>query len=242
MAHGTPDWNITNAAATVFRVDDVGEAAVRLGAIDRFDRRGDVLFMDGFEDGLGKWATNFGGASSIVATTVLYGRSGAWSALMTQDPAGGSFSQMTHYEPFPVLSRMAVEFSYSVPDSTGSVELTVTVYDGVQRTVYDVLLDYQAGHIQYTNSAGVLTTIAGAVVPVAGPALFHTVKLVFDATARVYVRLLVNNQAIDLPLFGAWVQGAANIGRLQVLIQNHGRAGFTDTIYVDDVIITQNEP
>jgi len=54
MAHGTPDWGVTASKKTIYSLHDMGELAVRLGSIVSFDRRGDVIFSDSFQNGLGK--------------------------------------------------------------------------------------------------------------------------------------------------------------------------------------------
>jgi len=55
VAHGTPDWGVTAGARTVYQMTDLGELAVRLGSIVTHDRRGDVIFLEDFEEGMGRW-------------------------------------------------------------------------------------------------------------------------------------------------------------------------------------------
>ena len=56
MAHGAPDWFGTTPQGMVHRVADLAELAARLGSPDVFDRRGNVLFMDSFENGQNNWS------------------------------------------------------------------------------------------------------------------------------------------------------------------------------------------
>jgi len=58
VAHGAPDWWGTEQTSTVHLVQDVGELAARLGSIVTFDRRGNVIWLTSFEDGL--QGTSFG--------------------------------------------------------------------------------------------------------------------------------------------------------------------------------------
>ena len=66
MAGETPDYGRLSAQATVFPVTDLGELAARLGSIVSHDRRGDVIWLDGFEDGLDKWQPTTSGSGAAV--------------------------------------------------------------------------------------------------------------------------------------------------------------------------------
>ena len=65
MAHGHPDYGGAAPLATVYTLQDLAELAARLGSIDVFDRRGNVLLLDDFESGIKKWL--FGGTGSYSA-------------------------------------------------------------------------------------------------------------------------------------------------------------------------------
>ena len=56
MGHGYPDYGTQGPVSTVHSIQDLGELAVRLGSIVTFDRRGNVLWLDGFDSGIGAWS------------------------------------------------------------------------------------------------------------------------------------------------------------------------------------------
>ena len=58
MTHGVQDFGASSGQNSTYGLTDLGELAVRLGSPVSFDRRGDVVMMETFEDGLDAWVTD----------------------------------------------------------------------------------------------------------------------------------------------------------------------------------------
>lgn len=242
MAHGTPDWGSTQGTETTHPVLDVGEAAVRLGSPDRFERLGNVLLIDGFEDGMQRWAATPSGTGAVAAPTPKYSRSGAWSLRLTSGSTAPAYISVVHHEPYPVLGRLGLEWSLLIPGTGSKLTVDLETADGTNVVSSSLVVDWGANIIAYVDNGGSERQLGALVPPAADPTLFHTFKLVLDAAAQAYVRALVDNTSINLGGVAARVAPLAGGAFTNLAFTFVGRVGFNDTLYLDDVILTQNEP
>ena len=242
MAHGKPDYGVTGGAATVYQMSDLGELAARLGSTITFDRRGDVIWWDDFECGLAKWPVSLSGTGAAGALSTIRARNGRSSLLLT----GGSDANRTaiavHAEPFARLSRFGFEWSFNLPLAIDYVKGVIFVYDGVNQTFWEWKWSDTLNAVRYLDGATVLDVTAASVDILNGGTQFSTMKLVVDPSANRYVRGLFNNREIDLDGVSGVQFPDAQAARIVLQIEVHSRAGQNDQVYVDDTILTQNEP
>ncbi len=242
MAHGTPDWGVTAGAVTTYQLTDLGELAVRLGSIVTFDRRGDVIFLDSFEDGFAHWYTDDAGTGSFVALSRAIARHNGLSARLVAGAGAGAWAQIMFQGALAVPARLGVEHSFSFGSTIGGLVLVLYLYDGTNRTLYQVQWDDAANALRYRDADGSLVTFATSVDLMADVALFHTWKLVVNAEDQEYSRLILNAHTYDLSGIPARVTADSRYPSLSTVVNVNGRAGGTSSVYIDDVILTQNEP
>ena len=230
-----------SSQATVHEVTDLGELAVRLGSIDTHDRRGDVIWFDGFEDGLVKWGTSKGGTGSAVDLSIVKARNGLFSARLVAGSDGGRFARIDKTVPFPVLSPMGAEFSFQLQQNIDNLEFIFDLFDGVNVTQYLITWDDVNNNLLYQDSAGVDQVFASDVSLSITATLFHTMKLVVDMEKKVYGRLILDDTSYSLAAIAALAVADVTIPAVRFRVNLIGRAGNNDLIYVEDVILTQNE-
>lgn len=242
MAHGTPDWGVTAGAVTVYQLTDMGELAVRLGSIVTHDRRGDVVWFDGFEDGLSKWSTATFGGGAAVDLSVVRARNGLLSARLVAGSDGAQEARLDKTVPFPAESPMGAEFSFELNQNIDRLELVFDIFDGVNVTQYFITWSDTNNNLLYQDANGDNQVIAASVDLSMVVDLFHTMKLVVDMENQVYARLILDQKQYSLANIAAWRDADTTSPALRVRINNFGRSGSNDVVRVDDVIITQNEP
>ena len=242
MVHGTRDWGITAGAATTYRLTDLAELAARLGSPVTHDRQGDVIFMDNFEDGLGKWEAASDGGGDSVGLSAARARSGWLSALLTSGSGAGRYAQIYRGVNLPVLSGLGVELSFSVPVALETLKLQLHILDGPNRYRFEVPYDDANNRLDRLNAAGGLTTVASGLVLAGWGRMFHTVKLVGDTLNGTYGRLIMNDTKHDLEEAEAFSGADSGDPRLELTVTLTGRSGYNDAVHIDDVIATQNEP
>lgn len=242
MAHGTPDWGVTAGAQTIFQLTDLGELAARLGSPITHDRRGDVIWWDDFEWSLNKWSTSLFGTGAAVALSTARARNGQTSALLTGGSDGGRAAQLTHYSPFVTLGRLGGEISFSLGGTIDEVGVILYVYTGSQLQQYQVEWDDATNTWRYLSAPATFTALTPTRDLLAVASLFHTMKLVIDAEAGEYVRLLADDITFDLSGASGVVSANAAAPAVAISPYINSRGGSNDTVYMDDAILTQNEP
>jgi len=259
---GLPDYAVRKPVGAVpvgpvYTSTDIAELAARLGSINTFDRRGNVIFLDDFENGLSKWRPWQSAAGHQISLSNERARSGAVSVKLATDPAFvAGDAWIEHHMTFPTISKLGVEFSFSLGLEAGALQvgeiyLEIDAYDGVNASniyvswISTPALGVGGGIWQYYGSDGAYHDLGIISRFDIGHWFytFNTVKMVFDLATTKYARLLVNSashniSSLDYNKFG----DIGTAPRLTVNIGIH-RVGIPDaTMYADDVIITQNEP
>ncbi len=242
MSHGTPDFGATSGQATSYQLTDLAELAVRLGSIVSFDRRGDVVYLEDFENGLGSWTAVAFGAGSAAGLTRVHRRSGGFGALLEAGAPAGAFAQISREIPLPAVSKVGVAAFMSWDSDAGSIDLFVEVCRGDRLFSGAVRYDVSADTIAILNSAGGYTTIASAVYLAQYIDTFTALKLVIDVETGKYVRAIVNDTSYDLRSYNCYQTGATLYAYVLPTLRLNGRTGWTPAAAVDSVIVTQNEP
>lgn len=242
MAHGTPDWWGTEPTTTVHKVSDLGELAARLGSIVTFDRRGDVVWLEDFESGLTHhWANTFPGTSAILLSSA-YSRNGAYSAKLQTGAVSGDKAGIYRYFQVPAPRKIGVECSFSLDSHVSAIEVWAEYFDGTHYHRFAVKYLPGSDKWQYRNSGGTYSDLLTAIVYPINPMIFQTVKLVFDLDSDEYARFIANEQAEPM----AGIAGQSDTSDTPASLYAHVEILTDDAnvaiAYVDDFILTQNEP
>lgn len=242
MPRDLPDWGALTAQKTVYEITDLGELAARLGSPVTFNRRGDVVFIDSFEDGLRAWYLSPAGTGSDIYLSTQCARSGMFSARLIGGSDGDHQAAVLHRCHYPVLSSFGIEASFLVPGEIESFGLEFYVYDGVEVSIAAVEWVAASKEVKYWDADGADATLASGLDLALESYLFHTLKMVVDFENDQYRRCLLDNRSwdmSDIPLYASAV-GSAQL--LLVWVYIRSREGENDDAYVDDIILTQNEP
>ena len=222
--------------------DALFELAARLGAISTFDRHGWVIWTDDFEGGAFKWIAGVSGTGAGVALDGDFARHGSWSAKLTAGSDSASLAAIVRVMPFPLLGRMGFEHSWAADSDLSTLQLAADVHDGVDRHRARVRYDYPNEKLQYLDASNAWVDIAASVDLIRSDYPFWTWKLVVDFGQEEYVRLIVNDAYYDLAGLAYYKAASALIGQVELGITNVATSGNNGVVYVDDVIVTRNEP
>ncbi|OGN97553.1 MAG: hypothetical protein A2Y89_06720 [Chloroflexi bacterium RBG_13_51_18] len=244
MAHGQPDYGMYSLAKTIYHMTDMGELAARLGSICTFDRRGDVVFLDDFESGLGSWQKIAGGTGSDAVISADNARNGFLSCKMTTGSDGTKLIRLARYLPLPVYSAFGVEFSVAISPFaiTGYLTGDILVYDGVNVNKFMIKYDLADQNLYMYDSAGAWVDMAMPYELQRYTYLFHTIKLVGDFSTDRWKRVIVDNFTVDLSGYAVYTAASAGNPMMEVNIILHTDDDANRYVYLDDFIITQNEP
>jgi hypothetical protein len=243
MAHGREDWAGTAQISGLWGVSDLGELAARLGTLSTLDRRGNVAWADGFENGLGPWQSETVGAGATVKLTGNNAYAGGLAALLT----GGSDStrRANIYKTYllPAIVKIGLECMVSVITTDVDyfqVQLRYTI-GGVQRNA-KLILDITNTLFKVLDTAGNIIYSRTLSDRLFNAVTYHLLKIVIDISKHTLIRASFDELDIDLEEV-ANPAGTADT-KLGMLIGCYcfSNVGVNGQCKVDNVILTYNEP
>jgi len=242
MPHGYPPWSGVKKQ-TVFSLPiDMGELAVRLGSIVSYDRRGDVVLLDDFGDGLSAWDVIGSGLDSEAFLSAEKAESPPYSIKAisgkTVDCQAGIMTKV----PTPVSGLLGLEAHYQTQAAQLSWRVQLTHYNGTTARVFGVKYDHPNTQLEYLNSANVWTAFDTDVELWLASPLFHALKLVADPETGKYERLLVDDKTYTLRAYDCYEADSDRSPHTSLVVDVEGDTDASYTAYLDDVIFTQNEP
>lgn len=245
--HGRPDWI---RSTTLQDVRDVfgnipevsmGELAARLGSINYFERRGEVVFMDDFEDSTLKWEVTGTGTDHSEVRSNATARSKNYSMKLTTGNAGGNIALMKHYHYMPKLKRLGFEYSFALGSDITLLYNLIYLY--TKTAEYIVWMQYapQSNRLQIVDVNNDIINVATSLDLKEGDLLFHTWKIVVDLDTEKYVRILLNDTEYDVSASFLKKTLGSYTPHMYLYIGVLNYASGNHYAYIDDVIFTQNE-
>lgn len=237
-----PDGGFASGAGSFPLLGDLGELAVRLGSPDSHERQGTVMFMDSFEGGPGIWESVLTGAASEVIISSEAARTGAYSCKLVPDTGAGNRAGIKRFFPAPSTGKYGFEFSVYLEGLFNKILLDIKHRNGTHsyrfQCTYDradetlAIVDDDAGKVTVLTSFGLY----------AGDGCFHSLKLVFDLDSHLYERAVVNGVSYDLSAYSGDSDTDTDYPSIQTEIDFYNETGESPYAYIDDIILTANEP
>ena len=242
MVHTLPDYTTKYKIAAIFSMIDVAELAARLGSINTYDRRGNVMFMEDFEGGTLFWNTEGVGTGNSAALSTVWAKSGSQSCALTA--GAGALGQSYIYRDLlvKVIGNIGLESSFTVDPDTSYVFMSLRYYNGAGYVEGGIRYDNANNKIQYLNSGNTYTDLITNLKINTQTKQFSTWKMVLDLSNSEYERVMVNDEDVDMDGIDLKSVVAANSKYIMIRIRHDSSHADAKTIYVDDVILTQNEP
>jgi len=242
MVHTLPDYTSKWKNKTISSLVDNGELAARLGNIDTFDRRGNVIWMDDFEDNINKWAqTTLGTGAAVSLSTVKAHTGGSSCKLTTGDNTANStfiYKQLA----YPATGKMGLELAVQHHESIKYIDIVLHFYTGTRCYSAQLRYDVDDEDLEFRNLAGAFINLNATTVPQSEETLFNVYKIVCDSALNKWVRIIVNDTEYDVSEYFMWDAADATAPYLLVSIAITPDINDNLDCYVDNVIVTQNEP
>lgn len=242
MPRGQADFGLYTQTPVAAGLADPGEAAARLGGINIYDRRGWTVWMDDFEAPVVRWtASDDGfGTDPILSTTEAW--MGTQSVYFVTRNTNVAFARLERRFPLVRLGRIGIEFFILLAGKTpGYFEASLRLYDGSNISDARLHLDSEAQTATIVTPDGgieVATYCFNAAIGIT----WMPVKLVVDMDTDRYVRLLIGPQEIDLSTH-LLVPGVVTTDKyFRMRLSLEGDVAGDMTAYLDNFILTQNEP
>jgi len=242
MVHTLPDYTTKYKTSTISALADDGELAVRLGSMDIFDRRGNILWMDDFEGTYSRWQTQTAGTGAAYILDNNKSVNDSQSMKITlpiDDPNYASINRLLQAFKF---KRFGFEFTFIHNDDIQYMTATVNNYDTNEMYNSQVRYKMATKTLEVSTGSAEWHTVASDLKILSNDELFHTLKIVYDVNIGEYVRLILYDLEYDisgLPIHHVVTPGYKYTKLAISYINNI--ATNTD-VWIDRVIVTQNEP
>jgi len=201
-----------------------------------------TVWMDDFEAPGLKWLRGIAGGGTLPVLSVAQSWKGLQSAYLVVGAAAADISRILKYFPLLSLGRIGIELFTFLSNVAGAyLRLYLVIYDGTNISAAELHLDQNARTATIITPAGPIV-VATFAFPLVAFNMFVPVKLVVDMNTDRYVSLLIGPDAVDLSTHLLVAGPASNQKLLEVNIELVGAAPGGSTAYVDDFILSQNEP
>jgi hypothetical protein len=242
MAHTLKPWTSKYKAIDVYAKTDIAELAARLGSIVTYDRRGDVIFLDSFEDGIVKWEQSGTGTGNEATISTDRALTGGKSCALTAGEGSGGRSTIYKFIAAKTTQAIGIGVSFNINEDTTTFDIK-GVYQRPEGSWYsDIIIDVENDRIRYRDGIGLPHTLIDDITLESRANTFNTAKLVLDTEKKEYLRFMINNESEDMS--GIELMSAAGTDARTFLAQFDHKSDHDDnkTMYVDNVIVTLNEP
>ena len=241
MVHTLPDYTTKYKMAKVFANLDDAELAARLGSVNTFDRRGSTIWYDDFESATPKWRPLLRGDRGSIAISAEKCWMGSSSCKFVTGDQLLDFAYITKFFPVPSSTKIGLELHIHPVGILNDITIGLHGDDSVTQYRAQLFYDVEDSTVSYINSGGGRVPLKTDVLFVDGEDIWIPLKLVMDWDTKKYIRAIVED--LDTDLSDQSIATYATTGKkfvsIEVSIQT-SRA-VAKTMYLDNVILTQNE-
>jgi len=241
MSHTAPDGSWLGVLSTLYALQDLGELAARLGSIVSFDRRGNVFWLDNFEDGAGKWTLAYSGTGAGTALVATTAHSGAYSLKLTTGDAEDDYAYAEKRMSYPGLEGLGLECSFASDAVTPTVTLQLLVRGAATSYWASVRYSWERDVVEYLDENNAWQTLASSVDLANTRYVFHAMKLVADFSTGKYIRCILGDVEYDMSAYDLRSVSVAQTPILHGRITVETEAGANEPVFIDNVIFTRNE-
>jgi len=240
--HGAPDNYQVKPSNVVYSLQDDAELAVRLSALSSIDRLGDVFIFEDFSNDLGFAYTYASGVGSSVNVSSEKWRSKGFSLKLVTGGVVGAYSKNLIHTPYPNLSKWGTENWFLCFSDVDWIHICIILRDGTNNYEYSLKVDVTNEKLYIKNDSDDWTEILSDIKIINSAYLFYVIKMVVDLENNKYVRLRLGNQSVDLSSYTPYIVAGDLTPELLIDFVVYSNDVDDATCYLDNVIITQNEP
>lgn len=241
MVHGLPDGALSGKSTIVYALHDMAELAARLGSPVVWDRLGSVLYQTDFREGMGMFHSGYGGTDGGIALVTGYSRQGAYSVQLRAPDEADKAAHLQIALPFQDPSKVGFEFSFSVATGTSYIAIYAGWDDGVNEYRARVRYDHVNSKLQYSTAPLTWADWQLGVALREDIRPEHTMKLVMDMAKAEFVCLMVDADVYSMSGIEPYTVDSLFPPYWYFYIRHYGVVNLNPPIYIDSVIVTQNE-
>jgi len=226
------------------QINRVGNAdlAARLGSGVIYDQRGRLMAYDDFRNGLGAVYVNVAGGATSASLSPVYSQFGGYSLHCDMDSIVTAMVTLRLFTASPFTSTIGICATFSAVAPAGEFRIRAMRYDGTQRHLAAVRVDFDNDNLDFLNSAGVWETLDDSIPHISGNRYWQSLKVVVNFDTDEFVRALYLDTEYDLSGEALGVDASAHDPGLDNQIRAVGDAAQAVDFWIDRYVLTSAEP
>lgn len=242
MGADYPDWGGQYNNASFYPLFDMAELAVRLGAPVLHDRRGNVILIETFEYGIDQWPATVDGLASAFSLDTQYVDLPPFAAKMHVSGAIDNKCLIRRAYTTPYAHRIGLNVAFAEFGHQLEFRMSCFYYSATDAYQAGLVVDKPNSELRLYSGAGDVVVATGLALPVDKPA-FLQAKLVFNTDTLDYERVMFLGVEYDVSGVPLGLSASANRNHLEIELEAYNTVGTgTDSIWIDNIILTANEP
>lgn len=218
------------------------ELAARLGSMVQLDRRGQVILATDFSQGWDVWtALKVGTDDDSTLDPTMY-RTGGYSVKIPGGADAGDHTRFYTYLPSLPINTAGLAIYFCVPTGIERVDLRMIYDDGTTSHLGHCRLHFDAGTLDVLNGDSGYVEVLDSIALAETSRAFHYLKLVIDGDNDSFVRVLLNQEEVDLSAYSLYTAASAGYPTLHMGIWPYTATAVEDILYLDSVVVTIKEP
>jgi len=238
----SPDYSRYLPGSVRFSLQDMSELAVRLGSFDIFDRRGEVIWYDQFDYGLGGYAVSYSGAGGSVNLSADNRFHYPYNCKIILPSTSPYTAYMNRNVRALTLERVGYEITAAYVGGISQVMYRHEVSDGSDTYYPGILLDAGSRKLYIQDESQSWLQVASLHPFVSAGVWYITFKIVYDLARKHYVRFVTDYMTLDLTPYQFAYEHLGDTPMLSLLNTFVGQAGTAGIVHVASLILTANEP
>jgi hypothetical protein len=238
----SPDYHKYLPGSSRLSLQDMGELAVRNGSFVRYNRSGEVVYLDDFSHGLAGWTLFSSAGLGSIVLSVADSNMTPFVVELNNPTASGRQCVISKDISVPQIVTSGVEFCFRLVSGVDNFYIWLGYDDGLEVNAGQVLFDLVADTVQaLTRTTGYVTV--GTVddkMTNGGP--YNYVKLIVDLNTNKYRSVSINNIVIDISHLELMIDATNGYPTFSVMLATGGSVSASGKTHLSHVIVTANEP
>lgn len=220
----------------------LGELSAILSFAKRFDRRGEIIFLDEFENGLAGWFSASTGTGASVALSTAIPAFGGLCVHLTTGNADDDYAYISRYLAYPKLVKVGIGFSFTLQSYDCYISTLVSAYDGAARYDGEVRYNPSTDKLEYFDENAAYVAFATGVDLLISPYGYNHMKMVIDLATGKYVRFLLNATEYDMSAYLLCPSTESHVPMMGMTAYLETNQAVSVLSRIDGFVVTHNEP
>lgn len=210
--------------------------------IHSIDSLGKIVFIENFGNGISHWCQYPASAAGEIRIDTKYFSSAGYSCYLYAGTATNVSSLLTHLLPIYDTSKVGVELKFLFYTYPGVLWVETHFYtkEGVKYLSFEI--DYLAKKIIVYNQDWDEIELDLNIYATSSICFWHNIKAVVDLDNSKFDRLQYNQYNLTGLDIALPTHAAYNYEYARLDLSINSRAYYRPRVYIDDIIVTINEP